>query len=424
MGPTAFRLIRFFVLMFLLCNLIYVSNANAATIYAASCSQSDVQAAIDSASNGDNVLVPAGECTWTTVGDTWSVEVSGKSITLRGAGIDQTIINDGTGKYGEREPLAIRVANGIRVTGFTFKGMESGDVAIVAGGANNFRIDHCEFNGGSAGRGVKASQSYGVIDHCTFINCVQGVSVFGAGDTEWTTAQNLGSADATYVEDCNFAYTAVLDGALDAYKGARYVFRYNTVTNTYMGHHGLDSGGEGYRSPHSYEIYENIFTTSISIARAMYFRGGTGVVFNNQINHTGSGFYGGKIDVTSYRSCKSYDHWGTCDGDNEIDGNTEPKETYYGWPCQDQIGRTTNQASSPLYEWGNTADGADVDIAVSDYCAGSTPNVNTHIQKDRDFFNDTQRPGYTPYEYPHPLTKTTTTELSAPSNLRIVEASQ
>ena len=28
-----------------------------------------------------------------------------------------------------------------------------------------------------------------------------------------------------------------------------------------------------------------------------------------------------------------------------------------------------------------------------------------HIQENRDFYNDTPRPGYTPYVYPHPLTQ-------------------
>jgi polygalacturonase len=35
-------------------------------IHAASCSQEDVQAAIDAANDGDTVSVPAGTCTWTT----------------------------------------------------------------------------------------------------------------------------------------------------------------------------------------------------------------------------------------------------------------------------------------------------------------------------------------------------------------------
>ena len=52
-------------------------------VYAASCEQSDVQAAINSASDGDTVVVPAGSCTWSA-----SVSVpNSRKITLQGAGV-------------------------------------------------------------------------------------------------------------------------------------------------------------------------------------------------------------------------------------------------------------------------------------------------------------------------------------------------
>jgi hypothetical protein len=52
-------------------------------IQAASCSQTDVQAAVDAASDGDFVLVPAGSCTWTTpLASTPAVEIAGKGITM------------------------------------------------------------------------------------------------------------------------------------------------------------------------------------------------------------------------------------------------------------------------------------------------------------------------------------------------------
>jgi uncharacterized Zn-binding protein involved in type VI secretion len=62
-------------------------------IPAASCAQTDVQAAIDLAQEGDTVQAPAGNCTWTTVEPrTPAVEIAGKAITLQGAGIGKTII--------------------------------------------------------------------------------------------------------------------------------------------------------------------------------------------------------------------------------------------------------------------------------------------------------------------------------------------
>jgi hypothetical protein len=56
-------------------------KAEAQTINAATCNASDVQAAINTATEGQTVNIPAGTCTWTT-----GVTISGKGMTLTGAG--------------------------------------------------------------------------------------------------------------------------------------------------------------------------------------------------------------------------------------------------------------------------------------------------------------------------------------------------
>jgi len=53
-----------------------------------------------------------------------------------------------------------------------------------------------------------------------------------------------------------------------------------------------------------------------------------------------------------------------------------------------------NQALDGIYSWGNTLNGAD-GLLVSAY-----PGVAV----GRELYNDTPKPGYTPYVYPHPLT--------------------
>src|SRR5207247_10296580 len=65
----------------------------AATHTAASCSRYDVGNAVNSAGNGDTVLIPAGNCTWTT-----NLTIAGKHLTLQGAGSGLTIIRDGVSK--------------------------------------------------------------------------------------------------------------------------------------------------------------------------------------------------------------------------------------------------------------------------------------------------------------------------------------
>ena len=69
-------------------------NANAEIINAKSCSQIDIQFAIDNANEGDIIQVPAGNCIWTSIGlGKPAVDVHQKGITIMGEGMDQTIIN-------------------------------------------------------------------------------------------------------------------------------------------------------------------------------------------------------------------------------------------------------------------------------------------------------------------------------------------
>jgi len=77
------RIIIIFLLAVFFSMIIY-GKCFAATVDAASCSQDDVQTAIDSAIRGDTVKIPAGSCTWTS-----SLSIT-KSITLQGAGIGST----------------------------------------------------------------------------------------------------------------------------------------------------------------------------------------------------------------------------------------------------------------------------------------------------------------------------------------------
>jgi hypothetical protein len=62
------------------------TKAEANTVTAASCKTSDVQKAIDSAAGGDTVLIPAGNCTWTS-----GVTISGKGVSVQGAGSGRII---------------------------------------------------------------------------------------------------------------------------------------------------------------------------------------------------------------------------------------------------------------------------------------------------------------------------------------------
>ena len=94
--------------------------------------------------------------------------------------------------------------------------------------------------------------------------------------------------------------------------------------------------------------------------------------------------------------------------------------------CLDSVGHATgalfsgnppvpvswpNQASEPFYEWNNTINGVDGDIV------GGTADLIEGIS----YINDTARPGYSPYTYPHPLVTgdTETNAPQAPANLAV-----
>jgi alpha-L-fucosidase len=377
-------------------------------IQAASVAQADVQAAVDAARDGDTVLIPEGTTTWKVpAGYKPAVLIDGKAITLQGAGLDKTVINvDLEGQL----VLHAKAAEGkpFRITGLTLKFLaiqppRSPPLISVTGRGRNWRIDHCGFEGltvpssspafaegVAVGRGVYAwAHCYGLIDHCTFVNLRQSVSVNGAVDASWEEPLALGTAEAVYVEDCDFRLTAHPDGVNDAYDGARYVFRHNTVTGFgSLGHHGFDSA---LRSTFSFEIYENTIRPHERFVFTMHLRGGTGVIFGNRIT-------GGKaaaIIAANYRSDEQYRNWlgnkGLCDGQNPLDGNEEPN----GYPSRDQIGRATDQILDPLYAWDNTRDGQGVNVSVK-------PTAKEHIHENRDYCH-TARPGYRPYPYPHPL---------------------
>lgn len=78
-GLEKARILRFFLPAFLF---IAFSGARVnAQITAKSCNTSDVQSAINSASEGETVYIPSGTCTWTS-----GVTLSGKGVNLLGAG--------------------------------------------------------------------------------------------------------------------------------------------------------------------------------------------------------------------------------------------------------------------------------------------------------------------------------------------------
>jgi hypothetical protein len=453
-------------------------------IQAASCSQSHVQSAINSASSGDRVLVPAGTCTWD------SVEIpNGKAITLQGAGPDLTKIS------GAGYTLLINHigSGGVRVTGFEFKqtGFTSTDKfnnSFIRVRGQNWRIHGNKFVNGEGPTFMFCIQTRalagdpnvwpGLIDNNEFVDChiwlngnAGGGPANSGASKMWSEPLDLGGPDNVFVEDNHFLYTGTdeRNGVqhVDAGYAMRYVLRHNTFLQGITDFHGLNITNT--RGGRSWEIYDNTYHSTVARSwLAIRLRGGTGVVFNN----TTSGTYGnGIIRMDNSRSHQTQ-HNPPCDGKSNIDGNIDE----YGWPCRDQVGRGQDeffwtsesgpppQTSVPAYFWSNTHNGNLISPecrSVSDMIKPGGPCRD--IQHNRDFyrqvssFNGTSGVGvgtlgsrpssctagvgywatdeeklykctatntwtlyYQPYIYPHPLRSASAPAPAPPTNLTVV----
>lgn len=214
----------------------------------------------------------------------------------------------------------------------------------------------------TSGRGVifgansDATQGGGLIHKCIFENTGttgQGIGVFGntAGSYNyWTGNPSFGTNDnALYIENNTFTFTALADGAFDAYAGADIVFRYNNVSGTGLGWHGNDSSS----GLHSAEIYNNAFTSAASTHGIItYARGGTSIVYNN----TADSSFSSTMIIGLFRSCDATGldaHM--CDGGGTYDANTD-----VGYRCYQQPGSTGTDGVTqwPMSAWNNVKDGS------------------------------------------------------------------
>ncbi len=346
-------------------------------------------------------------------------------MTIRGAGKDLTHIT-------YTSPSAMWVlTDGDRVTGIDFT------CGIMQAKGSDWRVDHNNFSCNdfqTFGNAVWAFEPThtnaaprGLIDHNTFLN--QRILVVATADTrlagldggtQWSDALGLGTNTAVYIEDNDFSYT-IFGNVVDCNYGGRYVFRHNTVRDSYVEAHDpqgniADPTLPASRACRKWEIYENTITNSGTpyVFRTMDLRGGTGVVFNNTINDS----FGFGITFQLYRK-DNYGFAGTaCDGTSPWDGNQDA----FGYPCLDQIGRGGDslpfdgtpppypvQSLVPVYLWNNIAhpsdgSGAGTPVPVSNFDASGNGGTATVTHINRDYYVDVgAKPGYTAYTYPHPL---------------------
>ncbi|HWO94594.1 MAG TPA: hypothetical protein VNL92_07505 [Dehalococcoidia bacterium] len=349
------------------------------------------------------MAVPAGDCSW------GSLTIS-KGIHLRGAGAGATNIT-----LSGAITLRKHATRSVEVSGFTFRrsgGGNSAKMMYVEGPWNGEPplIHDNVFIASNSGI-IRYQTNGGVIYRNTFRGDLDDSALQHKvdGDSEsWSTPDTMGTRDTNgkrnlYVEDNVFEGMA--NQATDFDDAARVVFRHNTLVSSSFNSHGLDTSPIGVRH---YEIYENSFrypNKSVNQSWHIWLRGGTGVIFNNQVEDLNGTQWGNKTELLfSVRAA--------------VDGGVEGCCRSY--PCKHQVGQNhdgSSQFTDPVRLWNNSGTLAwGLNSAWNNTCG---QNMEDYLQNGRDFiFATSPKSGYTPYPYPHPLRVDTARPLP-PSGLTV-----
>lgn len=382
----------------------------AKTVTASGGTPSAVQTAIDSAADGDTVLIPAGSFSWAS-----GISVK-KAIMLFGAGTGSTTIIQTGGNVlfglipssrGSIEFGKLKMARSGGATGIFVHAYDSSGAPILV-------HDVTFENVGFGCRAIEWGTNGGVIYNCTFTSVDKsdnsGIAFKNPGsDSAWHQVDYIGMADAngdknTYLEDCTFNY--IFLQALDFDDNSRTVMRHNVFNNSAITSHGQETSAVGARQ---WECYENefIFTAGssnnpgpqeypLNLNYWVFIRGGgPGVCFNNKMPDISSSAWGNKSEV----KINLY---------NIRRRGQVPCQTSH--PAAHQIGWGSDASGtlvlSPVYFWGNTGGGNYDNPSLEDYNpdeCGNNLHTADFVKKNREFYLGTPKPGYVPYTYPHPL---------------------
>ena len=420
-------------------------KVGAATIMATSCNASDVQAALNQASAGDTVLIPAGTCRWSTR-VSWTAP---PDVTLRGAGDlsvigggNATVIIDDYAANSSVLNVQTNAAGTFRLAGITIRGggggiKESG-VLSIGGASKQFRVDHIHIDMQSYTTQAPSKPIYfggalnGVMDHVIIDLAKIGWVHFAwaDGDAAFAAPTAFGTSNFVFVEDSQFNAkedpsnpTLYMGVVSDCNSGGRFVIRYNNMVSAAVGQtHPTGGAGRG-RGCRAHELYGNTVTPALDFNPATdspnfvfsWMSSGTSMVWGNTANGVYKGFI--HLDAmrksnATYNQSSTPNGWGFCGNTfngigSNWDGNTDWSS---GYPCLDQPGRGQsdllsgmfpnaintrtgtiswpNQALEPVREWLNTF------TAVRGWGNESSNHISvaagaeTRLAENRDFFRD------------------------------------
>lgn len=368
----------------------------ASTLNAKSCAQADVSSAISSAAVGDTVQVPTGSCSWSGL-------VIAKSIYLKGSGVGNSNITlSGNNTVTKQSNGIICISDfsfsknngGNESKGWTVNGSWKNTEPVIFQD-NSFVINQSGLFRLEVAGGV-------IIARNTFTGGWDDSFIQPKDDNDsgnsWGMADTMGIKDATgkinhYIESNTF-YGGTNQG-IDCDDSARCVYRYNKLTYSSFNTHGMATSPKGVRH---FEVYNNEFihngeTSQIANQSwAIWIRGGTGVIYNNNIANIAGSYWGDKAEIKfSIRGAEDARPQGSC-------SNVK-------YPVPRQLGQNydgTNYFTDPIFIWGNTGT-VEIDAGWN---WGNPCGLtwSAFFQWGRDAVNTgTPKPGYTPYTYPHPL---------------------
>lgn len=386
----------------------------------AGASVSDVQSAINSASNDAVITFATGSYSWGS-----QIQFSqSNGVTLICATTPNCVIAASntvlglTGYPGSGQTNT----NLYRISGFTFN-MSAYNFIIwfgsgcgaCAGTITQVRVDHNVFNmpagsGGTsvaffAGSTTTVGQLFGVMDHNTFNESGNAALFNEIGNTIPPVTSELGTINNMFIEDNTIVSTSLMgsnggEGWVDGWGGMAIVVRHNTITDTLTTAHGVTHNG----GPDNFEFYNNSVIMDVN-SNGSGFEGGyrnwhhqgsgSIILFNNSITPcptsrcpAGGDNASEVLSVANYRgyangpsidgnivACDGSVTNGNSGGFSFSDGNRTPSGSNYGYPCWRQPARDTNGNYKPMYAfnnyWGDT--GNLLGIVVPDF-GGTVPN--------------------------------------------------
>src|SRR5216684_520596 len=385
----------------------------------AGASVADVQAAINSANDGAVITFARGAYTWSS----GTISLSNSTgVTLICAAVGGCTVSIGSTTVIGLAQISGTNNHFYRISGFVFQGgsyypIWFGYAQPANGVMKQIRVDHNTWTSLGSTYAVICSDNsgvglcYGVIDHNT-LNCPGSCAlIYEIGGVNPSPPPNpLGTANNLFIEDNTVTIAAVTDEGLnctDGWGGAALVIRHNTFTNCSMGTHGATHAG----GPENVEVYNNSVVYNSSAIQANGYRqfhhqgSGTILVFNNSFTAypASSKDASNVISINNYRANPQYDgamptdavHCdgtvnGPADAVSVIDGNRAPSTTWHGYPCWHQAGRDFSLNYAPMYAWNNywSDTHGEIDLNLDDAVPGTPDYFNTHLQYNREAYNE------------------------------------